>query len=464
MSRFLRRLFFSSLFLCLLVGTAAQAEELFALIPVRGGTLEIQATEIGEEYWFFLPSDTDVGRLAIVKQDGSIIPYQALLSEKDGVFSADCEDISIRMMRSENIRSLFLISDDPIQYGRTYIDESFAHSTYTTGSLFLVGENGSIDHAERIKKLRGRGNGTWAESKKPYQIKLENKTNLLDTGNYEERDRTWILLALATDSTYLHDRLTFDLARELGDDTASNSEHVNLYYDGEYRGLYLLCEKTEIGSGRIDELDYDNIIEEMFERAGRSDLEELTVASAANSYGNTFSYMEDMIEPKLPGTGAFLLELETYHTLTDPCWFTLSNGLTFSSKNPEKVSHRMMTYISERLEEALQALQNRGVYPEGGRTLADDFDIEDFTRSILISELSGNLDSYVYSSTFFVLPAGEERFSAGPPWDYDLAYRYKIHRGVLSDATGFRDKTGLIPLFLGCQEVRDTAKRIVTLL
>ena len=37
---------------------------------------------------------------------------------------------------------------------------------------------------------------------------------------------------------------------------------VNLYYDGEYRGCYLLSEKVEVGSGRVDITDLEELNEE----------------------------------------------------------------------------------------------------------------------------------------------------------------------------------------------------------
>jgi len=450
-----RRLMQCLLLIGLLAFSCAQAEELCAIVPAVGGTIEVRSTEISGESWFFLPSHADVSRLSLIMPDGGVLKEPDEVTEADGVFTVRFADTVCRVMHSENIRSVFLFSDDPENYGREYIDGSIDHSTYSTGTLLLLGADGAADHVEDIRKLRGRGNGTWESPKKPYQIKLERKTDLLDTGHFDERERTWLLLTMYGDRTYLHDRITFDLAKELGDETASNSEYVNLYYDGEYRGLYLLCEKTEIGSGRIDELDYDNIIEELFERDGRTDLEMLNAGQSQNAYGNTFTYMENMTEPNTPTAGAFLLELENAsYTLSDPCWFTLSDGTVYASKNPEKASETMMRYVSERLEEALQTLRGRGVNPENGRTLSDDFDVEAFARSILLSEFSGNLDSYSYSSTFFVLPAGETRFTAGPPWDYDLAYRYRNRRNNQLNAEGFRDKSGWINAFLSCQEFR----------
>lgn len=423
-------------------------EKMTALVPTGRQTAEITGTIIDGENWFFLPSHARLETISFRNADGQE-EYPAMISE-DGHVHVQSGENTVHVMKSENIRSLFLYSDDPIHQGRTYIDGGENHSTYTSASMALVGADGRVDHSGRIRTLRGRGNGTWrGEEKKAYQFKLEEKTDLLDTGKYEEQNRTWILLALAMDSTYLHDRIAFDLARELGDETASASEHVNLYYDGEYRGLYLLCEKTEINSGRINELDYQKLIEEWGERNGLNDLEQLPQARALNRFGNEFSYMDHVPETTHPNEGAFLLEMENeWLTLSDPCWFRLSDGSMIACKNPETASLSMMTYISERLEEARQTLLHRGVNPETGRTIEEYFDVSAFARSILISELSGNIDSYKLSSTYFVLPGGQTRFEPGPPWDFDCAWG--SYRGHLMEPKGFRHVEGWIPAFLSC--------------
>lgn len=442
------------LFLLLLFSIGcAQAEELSAVVPITGGTVEISSTVIDGEHWLFLPSQTGLQRVTL-QADGVSRPFPAQFTEEDGVITVDVDDLTLHVMCSENIRSLFLFSDDPEQQGRAYIESAYKHSTSTTASMAILSADGHVDHIGKIAKLRGRGNGTWrGNPKKPYQFKLESRMDLLDTGNPAERNRTWVLLAMASDSTYLHDRITLDLAKELGDETASYCEHVNLYYDGVYCGLYLLCEKTEINSGRIDELDYDKLIESWNQHLGALDLDALPSANGQNRFGNEFTYLQDVPETGNPGAGAFLVEMENeWLTLSDPCWFRLSNGSMLASKNPEKASESMMRYISERLEEAWQTLQHRGINPETGRTLADDFDIEAFARSVLISEWSNNQDSYIFSSTYFILPAGESRFEPGPPWDFDLAYRYRSNLDFVLDASGFRSKTGWIPSFLNCPE------------
>ena len=50
----------------------------------------------------------------------------------------------------------------------------------TTGAMAMVDTQGQVDHAVRLRQIRGRGNGTWERDKRPYQIKLVRDENLLD--------------------------------------------------------------------------------------------------------------------------------------------------------------------------------------------------------------------------------------------------------------------------------------------
>ena len=98
-------------------------------------------------------------------------------------------------------------------------------------------------------EVRGRGNSTWScFDKKPYKLKFAIKTDLLGMG----AARKWVLLANAFDDTMLRNALAYDLAGNLGVEYVTEFRFVNVFVNGGYRGVYLLCEQTEEGSTRID--------------------------------------------------------------------------------------------------------------------------------------------------------------------------------------------------------------------
>ena len=310
------------------------------MLPVSSGSVELLPTELNGETWAFLPAFADLDSLFPGVQQ----------TEEEGVWiAAD----GTYVMQSD-LRALFLYSSDPVNEGRAFIENCERHVNRTTGSMAIIAQDGTVDHADKLRQIRGRGNGTWGNEKKPYQIKLENRADLLKTGNEEERARTWVLLAEAGDRTLLHNRLAFDLALELGMETTSHSEYVDLYYDGEYRGVYLLAEKVEINEGRIDELDYEKLIERWNRNIGIRDLETLDINTKTNKYGQPYRYIDGLADSLFVDAGAYLLEMESPNgnTLSDRCWFRADDYGYIALKNPENASRPMVLYVSERLMEA----------------------------------------------------------------------------------------------------------------
>ena len=99
--------------------------------------------------------------------------------------------------------------------------------------------------------VRVRGNSTADQgSEKPYRIKFEKKQNML--GLHDGRKyKSWVLLRsywnLATDYT------AFNLAKTIfgGKYYSSDCAFVNLYINGEDRGIYVLCEQNQANDGRV---------------------------------------------------------------------------------------------------------------------------------------------------------------------------------------------------------------------
>ncbi len=437
-----RRFLLIAAALCCVWGLGC-AEELVARVPVNGGAAEIAASTVEDETWLLLPSFASADTLTLTL-DG-----QPVTLDGSSVVSAQGETLmEISVIISQNLRALFLFSDDPIEQGRAYIDGSEKHTARTTGRMVLVDAQGRVAHAAGIDVLRGRGNSTWTVEKKPYHLKLDAQVDLLDVG---QPSRKWVLLADAIDGTLLRNLMTLDLARELGIASTPHAEHVDLYYDGEYRGTYLLCEKIEVGEFGVDELDYDQLLQRLNRTVGLNDLDALPTAEALNRFGNQTTYTEGMLEADLPSSGAYFLETEGGTVPSDRCWFFLSDGSTYALKSPENASRKMLAYISERLQEARDTLVYGGVNPDTGRSVEEDFDVDGFARAALLQELAYNPDSYE-RSCFFVLPAGETRFESGPIWDFDLSWRYRTN---LANANGheLQKMEGWLPDLYGTDAV-----------
>ena len=78
--------------------------------------------------------------------------------------------------------------------------------------------------------------------KRPYQIKLSKKASLID-GTKGNASKKWVLLANYADPTLLRNSIVLNTAYELGISSTPQCRTIDLYYDGEYCGTYLLAEK-----------------------------------------------------------------------------------------------------------------------------------------------------------------------------------------------------------------------------
>ena len=99
--------------------------------------------------------------------------------------------------------------------------------------------------------IRVRGNSTAEGAEKPYRIKFEKKKNLL--GLHEGKEyKSWVLLK--SQWNLAMDYMGFSLADAILEDEyySSDCTYVNVYINGKFKGLYLLCEQNQIGKDRVD--------------------------------------------------------------------------------------------------------------------------------------------------------------------------------------------------------------------
>lgn len=319
-------------------------------------------------------------------------------------------EIDFTLLRGANVASLFLSSPDA-EHDRSWVEQDKENKA-KKGDALLLDADGAVVYDGKLKNIKGRGNSTWALPKKPYQIKLAVETDLIGTGDPLEAEETWVLLADYADKTHLHNHVSFDLAAALGLDYTPNCRPVDLWYDGEYRGSYLLSEKTEVSDGRVAVPDLDAAVEAANPEV--ADFDALETARGVNAFGNDYQYVSGLALPE-DYSGGYLLELD-YHdrAMEELCWFETSHGDYVVVKSPEYFGDAGVRYISERYQRFEDA-----VYAADAAALEAEADLVSLARNYLMLEFAMDTDAYA-SSTFFHL--GEGKLQSGPVWDFDIAY------------------------------------------
>ncbi len=247
------------------------------------------------------------------------------------------------------------------------------------GVFYLTDEAGELQVSDSLTYIKGRGNTTWEQDKKPYSIKLANKHEILGM----DASRRWELLANFYDGSNMRNALMLDLAKDAGLEYTPDAEWADLYLNGVYQGLYQISEKVETGAGRVD----------------------LDVSESGS--GET-GYL-------------FLMEDASRYETAEGGKFTTDGGQTLVIKSPELAGKEQ----TEALESLVQGFENAAVSPDGvdpdtGKALTDFIDLDSFVKKYLIEEISKNSDA-VTNSQYFYKKAESPLLYAGPAWDYDNA-------------------------------------------
>ena len=130
-------------------------------------------------------------------------------------------------------------------------------------TIKIIDKNGS-ENLNATTSIRGRGNSTWYNPKKPYAIKLDSKAEVLGMPKHKR----WVLLANWMDRTLMRNDVAFEIARRTME-WAPRGKFVELYLNGQHQGNYYLCEQIKVDENRVDVGDLGYIFE--FDTYGPSD-------------------------------------------------------------------------------------------------------------------------------------------------------------------------------------------------
>ena len=126
---------------------------------------------------------------------------------------------------------------------------------YKDNAITLTSVDGSV-LSESGVEVKGRGNTSWTNwSKKGYQIKLQKKKSVLGMKD----SKTWLLIPASADASLMKNKVAEELSEAIGHATVQNCEYSDVWFDGEYVGLYLIFEKVQFGKDRIEVSD-DNAV------------------------------------------------------------------------------------------------------------------------------------------------------------------------------------------------------------
>ncbi|MBR4899239.1 MAG: CotH kinase family protein [Prevotella sp.] len=116
---------------------------------------------------------------------------------------------------------------------------------------------GSFSNFSANAGIRGRGNSTflWYD-KKPYRFRLDQKHKMLGL----DKARSWVLLANYRDVTDIMNTFVFEMGEWLGLPYTNHARYLELFLNGDYKGLYQLTEQIQQNKNRVNVSDERGIL------------------------------------------------------------------------------------------------------------------------------------------------------------------------------------------------------------
>lgn len=409
------------------VQLGADGETPWLTVRTDGSENKVFLWQEEEKGYFFLPSCVKNHKIRLedggeysVRIDGELLePGETFIWEEDTDYQLQITDASyaqhtyeVAFMESEHIPAVFI---ETASGGLDYIHEDKSHEE--TGKICVVPENGSTEYQNELLRISGRGNNTWEYEKKPYAIKLKEAAPLL---GLDQSDR-WQLLAMWRESSKMDNKIAMDLATELGIPYTAQGTWIDLYMNGEYRGIYYLTESVTVGEGRVDiyNLEKEN-------KRRNPDIGLGTAKSYAEE--NSKGYF---LESGADVSGGYLVEkVHPEHWESDESGFRTDRGDHFAINGPKHASKEQVAYIKSCVEEIDRLAQQKDP------AVWERLDLETFTKLFLVDEISMEMDAGC-ASMYFYKDRGEDKLYAGPPWDYDNAFgEYDSSDGFYLDYGG----------------------------
>lgn len=306
-------------------------------------------------------SSDSVSRFHIGKE------YPLSVRSADGTEAASFLS-SVTFMQSKDLPAVFIATATGSLH---YMHASKEHRE--PGTFACVLPDGSLDSAGALSAVKCRGNSSYLETaKKSYQIAFEDSTDVLSMGHASK----YILQANAFDSSYLRNEIVYAYCRDLEIPYAVDTAYADLYFNGEYAGNYLVCERVETGVNRVN----------------------------------------------IPSDGYLIEKMISDRVREEDCSFRVSGMNWFIVKDADNIPDAQRTDLSRYMNHVADLIRDCDSL-EKYDALSQYIDIDSFADMYLVNAITNDIDSNIASTYYYLSGDGENRrLYAGPVWDYDNAF------------------------------------------
>ena len=367
---------------------------------------------------FFLPSHVKPNNV-ILEENANEIKVNLTsnkIADKNGneAYQYDFDGVSYTFYFANNLPSIYVttsISLEQILGSPRKRDKE--------AKMFITDKDGAsfyYDYGDTRSEIKVRGNTTDDYKKQPFQIKLNKKHNLFGMGEA----KTWVLLANYLDQSNIRNSVMYKIGEFLGIKTCS-FQSVDLYLNGEYYGIYLLCEKVQIHPQRVDIFDLEKENELLNPDNGGFTRRKTSGDLIDETIIVEYQYVRNMTNPA-DISGGYLVELDNNYYKDEKCYFKTSNGNAYVIKSPELASQEQVEYIARVFAEMEEAIYSPTGKNRKGIHYSQYVDVKSLAHAYILQELGRNWDSGSSSMYFYKdrdINGEFTKIVKGPLWDCD---------------------------------------------
>ena len=287
--------------------------------------------------------------------------------------------------------------------GATLALSSVTREKYVKSTIGF-GENGKTEFAAEFK---GRGNGSWGGSKKPYRIKFEKKQAFFGW----PKSKHYTLISSThnfSDNSMMVADSAFSLARSVltNLEYAPRTQAVDVYVNGAYQGVYIMADKIRVEEDKVDILSEHGI----------------------NDTGYLLLYANSSHSNDDPGFARFSVDGDFRRS---PPGVNQSgagaNGFRVKSPDPDDVADPLMPEVTQS-----KYTQQVSYIKSETNKLTNSMKALNFAQFANLADVASFVDGYIIQELYRNTDVGEGgyylykkatseggKFYAGPPWDFD---------------------------------------------
>lgn len=380
------------------------------------------------EYFFFLPSNLKSSSLrlwfdssnAVTKDSEELVSGSVYDLGESGVFKCNGKEYKYNVISSSDVGTIYIETESG-SLDAIHADKEHKES----GKISIYDKKGKSQYSGDLDYIKGRGNATWENPKRPYNIKLGEKVKLFGM----QKSAKWCLIANYDDATLSRNALMYNAAADADLAYSPECAPADVYINGEYKGSYLVTSKIEASGKRIDVENLDDINEEICIDEYGEDFD-MDTLSRGGIFGTFSGLIEDTIKyvnipdsDKSTTEGGYIIELELPNRYADEIsGFVTTRSQSAIMKCPEYASQSQMEFISDYYQRFEDAVFSDSDKNENGEAYYDLADMTSLCKYYLVSEWSSNMDSGITSTYFYLDSTKDGKLYAGPVWDYDIAF------------------------------------------